>query len=122
MEDTEQAVKRLSVQEEKYTAELEKAFAEYYELKPQAESLDPVELLYTRESLRNEREEAAESRIRTASTDIDFWSIASARQTVDRKLDLYSEEQRVKKILWERKQHEREQPRKKKPNYSGYER
>lgn len=71
--DTEQAVKRLSVQEEKYTAELEKAFAEYNELKTQTESLDPVELFYARESLRKECEEAAESRIRTASKGNDFW-------------------------------------------------
>lgn len=120
--DTEQAVKRLSVQEEKYTAELEKAFAEYNELKSQAESLDPVELFYTRESLRNECEKAAETRIHTDSRDIDFWGMASARQTVDGKLDLYSEEQRVKKILWERKQNEREQPRHKKPMDRGYER
>lgn len=120
--DTEQAVKRLSVQEEKYTAELEKAFAEYNELKTQAENLDPVELFYARESLRNECEEAAESRIRTASKGNDFWGMTGAKQTVDGKLDLYSEEQRVKKILWERKQTEREQSQKKKPKDRGYER
>ena len=120
--DTEQAVKRLSVQEEKYTAELEKAFAEYNELKTQTDSFDPVELFYTRESLRNECEEAAEGRIRTASKDIDFWGIASARQTVDGKLDLYSEEQKVKRLLWERKQSERELPRQNKPKDRGYER
>ena len=120
--DTEQAVKQLSVQEEKYTAELEKAFAEYYELKSQAENLDPVEVFYARESLRNECEEAAESRIRTDSKGIDFWGMTSARQTVDGKLDLYSEEQVDKTILWERKQNEREQPQQKKPKDRGYER
>lgn len=113
--DTEQTVKRLSVQEEKYTAELEKAFAEYNELKTQAENLDPVELFYARESLRNECEEAAESRIHSASKGNDFWGMASARQTVDGELDLYAEEQRVNRILWERKQGEREQPQQKKP-------
>ena len=115
-------MKRLSAQEEKYTEELEKVFAEYNELKTQTESLDPVELFYTRESLRNECEKAAETRIRTASKDIDFWGIASARQTVDGKLDLYSEEQRVKRILWERKQNEREQPQQKKPKDRDHER
>ena len=69
-----------------------------------------------------ECEKAAETRIHTDSRDIDFWGMASARQTVDGKLDLYSEEQRVKKILWERKQNEREQPRHKKPMDRGYER
>ena len=120
--DTEQTVKRLSVQEEKYTAELEKAFAEYNELKTQAENLDPVELFYARERLRNKCEEAAESRIRTASKGIDFWDMTNARSTVDGKIDLYSEEQRVKKILWERKQNERKQPQQKKPKDRGYER
>lgn len=119
--DTEQTVKRLSVQEEKYTAELEKAFAEYNELKTQAENLDPVELFFAREALRNECEEAAESRICTVSKGNDFWGMASARQTVDGKLDLYSEEQRIKKILWERKQNEREQSQQKKLEHRGHE-
>ena len=120
--DTEQAVKRLSVQEEKYTAELEKAFAEYNELKAQTDSLDPVELFYARETIRNEYEEAAESRIRTASKSVNFWDITSARSAVDGKLDLYSEEQKVKRILRERKQNEREQSRQKKPKDRDYER
>ena len=108
-------MKRLSMQAEKYTAELEKAFAEYNELNAQAGNLDPVELFYTRETLRNECEIAAESRIRTDSRSIDFWGMASAKQTVDGKLDLYSEEQRGKRILAERKYSKREQPRQKKP-------
>ena len=120
--DTEQAVKRLSVQEEKYAAELEKAFAEYNELKAQTESLDPVELFHARENLRNECKEAAESRIRTASKSVNFWDMTSARHTVDGKLDLYSEEQKVKRILRERKQTERELPRQNKPKDRGYER
>lgn len=48
--------------------------------------------------------------------------MTSARSTVDGKIDLYSEEQRVKKILWERKQNERKQPQQKKPKDRGYER
>ena len=120
--DTEQAVKRLSVQEEKYTDELEKAFVEYDELKTQVDNLDPAELFYARESLRNECEKAAESRILTDSKGIDFWGMASAKQTVDGKLDLYSEEQKVKRILRERKQSEREQPQQKKPKVRDHER
>ena len=95
--------------------EMQKINAEYNELKTQAENLDPVELFYARESLRNECEEAAESRIHSASKGNDFWGMASARQTVDGELDLYAEEQRVNRILWERKQGEREQPQQKKP-------
>ena len=120
--DTEQAVKRLSEQEEKYTAELEKAFAEYNELKARSDSLDPVELFRARETLRNECEETAKSRIRTASKGIDFWDMTSARSAVDAKLDLYSEEQKVKRILLERKYSKREQAQQKEPKHRGYER
>ena len=84
-------------------------------------SLDPVELFYARETIRNECEEAAESRIRTASKGNDFWGMTSARQTVDGKLDLYTEEQRVKKILWERTQNEREQSQQKKLEHREHE-
>ena len=73
-------------------------------------------------ALRNECEEAAESRIRTASKGIDFWDITSAKQTIDEKLDFYSKEQRIKRIQWKRKQNEREQPQQKKPKDRGYER
>ena len=44
------------------------------------------------------------------------------KQTIDEKLDFYSEEQRIKRILWKRKQNEREQPQQKKPKDRGYER
>ena len=69
-----------------------------------------------------ECEEAAESRIRSASKGNDFWGMASAKQTVNGKLDLYSEEQKVKRILRERKQSEREQPQQKKPKVRDHER
>ncbi len=120
--DTEQAVKQLSVQEEKYTAELEKVFTEYNELKVQSTALDLVELFYARETIRKECEEAAESRIRTASKSVNFWDMTSARSTVDGKIDLYSEEQKVKRILLERKHSKREEQNQKKPKHRGYER
>ena len=65
---------------------------------------------------------SAETRIRTASKGIDFWDMTSARSTVDGKLDLYAEEQKVKRILWERKQNEREQSQQEKPKDRSYER
>ena len=120
--DTEQAVKHLSVQEEKYIAELEKAFVKYNELKAKAESLDQVELFRAREQIRNDCEELAESRIHTASKDIDFWDMTSAKRIVDEKLDLYSEEQKIERILWERKQNELKQPKQVKPKRREHER
>lgn len=110
------------MQEEKYTAELEKVFTEYNELKVQSTALDLVELFYARETIRKECEEAAESRIRTASKNVNFWDMTSARSTVDGKIDLYSEEQKVKRILLERKHSKREEQNQKKPKHRGYER
>ncbi|MDO4811849.1 MAG: hypothetical protein Q3985_07980 [Eubacteriales bacterium] len=70
----------------------------------------------------SECEEIAESRIRTASKGNDFWGVTSAKQTVDGKLDLYSEEQKVKRILWERKQSKQEHPQQKKSTHRDHER
>ena len=113
--DTEQAVKRLSVQEEKYTAELEKAFAEYDELKTQAENLDPVELYYARQDVREACERAAEGRIRSDSKNVSFWDMASAKQNVDGKLGLYGEEQRIREIEWKRNMQQRREQQQRKP-------
>ena len=92
--DTEQTVVRLSIQEEQYTAELEKTFTDYNELKFQTKRFDSVELFYAREALRNECEEAAESRIHTAPKGINFWDMTNARHTVGREFDLYIENKR----------------------------
>ena len=113
--DTEQAVKRLSVQEEKYTAELEKAFAEYDELKTQAENLDPVELYYARQDVREACERAAEGRIRSDSKNVSFWDMASAKQNVDGKLGLYGKEQRIREIEWKRNMQQRREQQQRKP-------
>lgn len=81
-----------------------------------------MNLFYARENLRNEYEETAESRVRTVSKRINFWDMTSARYTVDGNLGLYSEEQRGKGILLERKQGEREQPQQKKPKHRDHDR
>ena len=56
-------LKELDEQEQKYSAELETALAEYAELKTQGEQFDPVELYDAQQELRPEMEQAAVQRV-----------------------------------------------------------
>ena len=58
----EAGLKKLEAQEQKYSAELDKALDEYAELKAQAVDLDPVELHEARQVLRPAQEKTAEER------------------------------------------------------------
>ena len=59
----EAGLKRLETQEQKYSAELDKALDEYAELKAQTVELDPVELYETRQAIRPAQETAAERQL-----------------------------------------------------------
>lgn len=58
----EAGLKKLEAQEQKYSAEMDKALSEYAELKAQAAELDPVELYAARQVLRPAQEKTAEER------------------------------------------------------------
>ena len=58
----EAGLKKLEAQEQKYSAELDKALDEYAELKAQAADFDPVELYKARQVLRPAQEKTAEER------------------------------------------------------------
>ena len=58
----EAGLKKLEAQEQKYSAELDKALDEYAELKTQAADFDPVELYATRQVIRPTQEKTAEER------------------------------------------------------------
>ena len=62
----EAGLKKLEVQEQKYATELDKALAEYAELKAQAADFDPVELHKARQAIRPVQEKAAEQQIEDA--------------------------------------------------------
>lgn len=73
-------LKELDEQEQKYSAELETALAEYAELKTQGEQFDPVELHDTRQELRPEMEQTAVQRVKESmaiSTVTGQWMTAS---------------------------------------------
>ena len=59
----EAGLKKLEAQEQRYSAELDKALAEYAELKAQASDFDSVELYQARQVLRPAQEKAAERQL-----------------------------------------------------------
>ena len=59
----EAGLKKLEAQEQKYSAELDKALTEYTELKAQAADIDPVELYEARQVIRPAQEKAAEQEL-----------------------------------------------------------
>ena len=61
----ETGLKKLEAQEQKYSAELDKALAEYAELKAQAADIDPVKLYEARQGFREETERTAIDRLQS---------------------------------------------------------
>ena len=61
----ETGLKKLEAQEQKYSAELNKALAEYAELKAQAADIDPVKLYEARQGFREETERTAIDRLQS---------------------------------------------------------
>ena len=59
----EAGLKKLEAQEKKYSAELDKALAEYNDLKAQTADFDPVELYEARQVIRPAQEKAAERQL-----------------------------------------------------------
>jgi hypothetical protein len=82
---------KLEQQEQKYTAELNAALAEYNELKTQAAEFDPDELAMAQLEIRPQKEASAESRVQAAYGDkYDFWTMIGAKRDV---ADLLGEEE-----------------------------
>lgn len=118
---------RLEQQEQKYTAELNAALAEYKELKAQTADFDPDELAMAQLSIRPQKEASAESRVQVAYGDkFDFWTMISAKRDV---AELLGEEEprsirerlRRKEIEKQRVSLERK-PQREKPKDRGWER
>ena len=59
----EASLKKLEAQGKKYSAELDKALAEYVALKAQAANFDPVEIYEARQTVRPAQEKAAEQQL-----------------------------------------------------------
>ena len=103
-------LKELDEQEQKYSAELEAALAEYDELKAQGEQFDPVELYDTRQELRPEMEQTAIRRVQERYDDkYSHFTMTDSKRDVSRHLDEYAESQKIRQIKREREYQHRRQ-------------
>ena len=96
----EAGLKKLETQEQKYSAELDKALAEYADLKVQAADFDPVELYKARQAIRPVQEKAAEKQLEeTLRNKPSFGLLLNAKQEMSRLLGEKEEEWRAKQFV-----------------------
>ena len=101
----EAGLKKIEAQEQKYSAELDKALAEYDELKAQAADFDPVELYKARQGIRPVQEKAAEQQLEDAMHEKpSLIMLLSAKQETSRLLGEGMEERQVRQLIMHRNQ------------------
>ena len=107
----EAGLKKLEAQEQKYSAELDKALDEYAELKAQAADFDSVELYKARQVLRPAQEKAAERQLEeTLQKKPSLIMLLSAKQEVSRLLGEDTEERQVRQLIMRRQKEQRTVP------------
>ena len=107
----EAGLKKLETQEQKYSAELDKALDEYAELKAQAADFDSVELYKARQVLRPAQEKAAERQLEeTLQKKPSLIMLLSAKQEVSRLLGEDTEERQVRQLIMRRQKEQRTVP------------
>ena len=101
----EAGLKKLEAQEQKYSAELDKALAEYTELKAQAAGFDPVELYAARQAIRPAQEKAAEQQLEDAIHEKpSLIMLLSAKQEASHLLGEDAEERQARQLIMCRNQ------------------
>ena len=101
----EAGLKKLEAQEQKYSAELDKALDEYAELKAQAANFDPVELYKARQGIRPAQEKAAEQQIEAAMHEKpSLIMLLSAKQEASHLLGEDAEERQARQLIMHRNQ------------------
>ena len=104
----ESGLKNLEVQEQKYSAELDKALAEYSDLQAQAAELNPVELYAARQAIRPTQEKAAEQQLEDAMHEKpSLIMLLSARQETSRLLGEDVEERQARQMVMQRQKEQR---------------
>ena len=99
----EAGLKKLEAQEQKYSAELDKALDEYAELKTQAADLDPVELYAARQAIRPAQEKTAEKQLENAIREkLSLVMLLSAKQEVSLLLGENAEERQARQMSMQR--------------------
>ena len=101
----EAGLKKLEAQEQKYSAELDKALDEYAELKAQAADFDSVELYKARQVLRPAQEKAAERQLEeTLQNKPSVGLLLNAKQETLRLLGENEEEWQVRQLIAHKRQ------------------
>ena len=108
----EAGLKKLEAQEQRYSAELDKALAEYAELKAQASDFDSVELYQARQVLRPAQEKAAERQLEeTLQKKPSLIMLLSAKQEVSRLLGEDTEERQARQMVISRQRSDPQKPK-----------
>ena len=108
----EAGLKKLETQEQKYSAELDKALDEYAELKAQAADFDPVELYEARQAIRPAQEKAAEQQLEDAlQKKPSFSLLLNAKQETSRLLKEDTEERQARQMVIRRQRSDPQKPK-----------
>ena len=108
----EAGLKKLEAQEQRYSAELDKALAEYAELKAQASDFDSVELYQARQVLRPAQEKVAERQLEeTLQKKPSLIMLLSAKQEVSRLLGEDTEERQARQMVIRRQRSDPQKPK-----------
>ncbi len=101
----EAGLKKLEAQEQKYATELDKALAEYADLKAQAADFDPVELYKARNAIRPVQEKTAEQQLEDAIHEKpSLIMLLSAKQEASYLLGEDAEERQARQLIMHRNQ------------------
>ena len=119
----ESALKKLSEQEEKYTAELDEALKQYAELKEQAAGMDAAELMDARLAVREEKERSAVDKVKAAYGEkYDSMLMYDSKRDVANLLHEEAEARSIRERLRQRQQQQAQQKQNKKKNRDSWER
>ena len=100
----EVGLKKLEAQKQKYSAELNKALAEYADLKAQAADFDPVELYAAQQAIRPTQEKAAEQQLEDSMLEKpSLIMLLNAKQETSRLLGEEAEERQVRQMIMRRR-------------------
>ena len=113
----ESSLKKLTVQEKKYSGELDEVIAQYEALKAQSADVDPVELYDVRHEIRPEYEKAAQEKFaEILGKQPTSNAVFNARYNTDKLLHEDDERFKVRKIAKQQKEKERRISGKRSPN------
>ena len=107
----EAGLKKLETQEQKYSAELDKALTEYAALKEQTADFDPVELYEARQAIRPTQEKAAEKQLEESfQKKPSLIPLLNAKQETSRLLGEDTEERQARQMVMQRQKEQRTVP------------